>query len=174
MEEKLIKEEKPIKPEYGQLTKSCQIFSALNFFLILSIIILIFSNLVGVKLPRYYPLLKEWSVTSLESPSMGFFGAVGFSILLALPLTILFYWLLPYKQRYLEIRFKTFKNLSTAFIIFGILYFVAKEWKKWGIEKMGLKSDSFFGPEFWLFIVVFILFLILLKISLILEKKIFE
>ncbi len=105
---------------------------------------------------------------------MGFFGAVGFSILVALPLAILFYWLLPYKQRYLEIRFKAFKNLSTAFILFGILYFVAKEWKKWGIEKMGLKSQGFFGPEFWLFVIVFVLFLILFKVLLVLEKKIFD
>jgi hypothetical protein len=105
---------------------------------------------------------------------MGFFGAVGFSILLALPLSLLFYWLLPLKQKYLEIRFKTFKNLSTGFLLFGIFYFVAKEWKKWGIEKMGLKSESFFEPDFWLFAAVLVLFLILLKILLFLEKKIFE
>lgn len=167
-------EEQPIKPEFNQLTRSCRLFSVLNFFLISTIFILVFSNLVGVKLPRYYPLLLEWSITPLESPSMGFFGAVGFSILLALPLSILFYWLLPYKQKYLEIRFKTFKTLTTAFVLFGILYFVAKEWKEWGIEKMGLRSDSFFGPEFWLFVVVLLTFLILLKILLVLEKKIFE
>lgn len=167
-------EEKPIKPKYGKLTRHCQIFSALNFFLILSILILVFSNLVGLKLPRYYPLLGQWSIARLEGPSMGFFGAVGFSILVALPLSILFYWLLPYKQRYLEIRFKTFKSLSAGFLLFGILYFVAKEWKKWGIEKMGLKSNEFFGPEFWLFIAVLVLFLILFKILLVLEKKIFE
>jgi len=166
--------EQPIKSEYGQLTKSCRIFAALNFFLILTIFILVFSNLIGLNLPKYYPLLREWSIAPLEGPSMGFFSAVGFSILLALPLSILIYWFLPYKQKFLEIRFKTFKNLSTAFILFGIFYFVAKEWKKWGIEKMGLKSDSFFGPEFWLFIIVLVLFLILLKILLILEKKIFE
>lgn len=167
-------EEQPIKTEYGQLTRSCRIFATLNFFLILSILILVFSNLVGINLPRYYPLLGQWSITSLGGPSMGFFGAVGFAILLALPLTLLFYWFLPIKQKHLEIRFKTFKNLSTAFIIFGILYFIAKEWEKWGIEKMGLKGESFFGAEFWLFIAILILFLILLKILLVLEKKIFE
>jgi len=167
-------EEKPIKPEYGQLTRNCQIFAALNFFLILAIFVLVFSHLIGLSLPKYYPLLRQWSIKPLEGAGMGFFGAVGFSILLALPISILFYWFLPYKQRYLEIRFKTFKNLSTAFILFGILYFVAKEWKKWGIEKMGLKSESFFDAEFWLFVAVLVLFLILLKILLFLEKKIFE
>ena len=105
---------------------------------------------------------------------MGFFAAVGFSILLALPISILFYLALPYKQKYLEIRFKTFKNLSTGFLLFGILYFVAKEWKVWGIEKMGLKTKVFFGAEFWFFIFVLISFLILLKIILFLEKKIYE
>lgn len=167
-------EEKPIKPEYGQLTRNCRIFAALNFFLILAIFILVFSNLVGLNLPKYYPLLRQWSISPLEGPSMGYFGAVGFSILLALPLAILFYWLLPFTQKYSEIRFKTFKNLSTAFILFGILFFVAKEWKKWGIEKMGLKSETFFGSEFWLFVIVLILFLLLLRILLFLEKKIFE
>lgn len=167
-------EEKLIKPKYGQLTRSCRIFAALNFFLMLSIFILIFSNLIGLHLPKYYPLLKRWSILPIEGLSMGFFGAVGFSILLALPLSLLFYWVLPYKQKYLEIRFKTFKSLSTAFLLFGILYFVAKEWGKWGIEKTGLKSAEFFGAEFWLFVTILILFLILLKILLILEKKIFE
>ena len=166
--------EEPIKPEYGQLTRSCRIFCALNFFLILSIFILIFANLTGLNLPKYYPLLAKWSIAPLEGPSMGYFGALLFPILLALPLAILFYWFLPYKQKYLEIRFKTFKNLSTAFILFAIFYFVAKEWKKWGIEKMGLKSEGFLSAEFWLFITIFILFLILLKILLVLEKKIFD
>ena len=167
-------EEKLIKPEYGQLTKSCRIFSALNFFLILSILILVFGNLIGLKLPKYYPVLRQWSILPKEGPAMGFYGLVAFSIIIALPLAILFYLFLPYKQKYLEIRFKTFKNLSTGFLLFGILYFVAKEWKKWGIEKMGLKSEGFFGPEFWLFLFILILFLILLKILLFLEKKIFE
>lgn len=167
-------EEKSIKSEYGQLTQSCRIFSALNFFLILAIFILVFSHLSGVNLPKYYPLLREWSIKPLEGPAMGYFGIVGFSILLALPASILFYLTLPYKQKYLEIRFKTFKNLSTASILFGIFYFVAKEWGKWGIEKMGLKSEGFFGAEFWLFITILILFLVLLKILLVLEKKIFD
>jgi hypothetical protein len=167
-------EEKPIKPEYGQLTKSCRIFAGLNLFLILAIFVLVFSHLIGLNLPKYYPLLHQWSVSPLQEVSMGFFSAVGFSILTALPLSILFYLVSPHKQKYLEIRFKTFKNLSTLAIIFGILYFAVKEWKEWGIEKMGPKSESFFSAEFWLFIAVLVLFLILLKILLILEKKIFE
>mgnify|MGYP005864160131 CR=1 FL=1 len=166
--------EQPIKPQYGQLTRSCRIFVALNFFLILSVFILVFANLAKLHLPRYYPLLRQWSIVPLEGPSMGYYGALGFALLLSLPLAILFYWLLPYKQKYLEIRFKTFKNLSTAFLLFGIFYFVAKEWQKWGIEKMGLKSASFFGPELWLFLTLLFLFLFLLKILLVLEKKIFE
>lgn len=166
--------EKPIKSEYGQLTQSCRTFAALNFFLVLSIFILVFSDLAGLNLPKYYPLSREWSVKTLERPSMGYFGAVGFSILVALPISLLFYWFLPLKQKYLEIRFKTFKNLTTAFLLFGIFYFVAKEWKKWGIEKMGIKSEGFFGAEFWLFIFILILFLIFLKILLFSEKKIFE
>lgn len=105
---------------------------------------------------------------------MGFFGVVGFSIAVALPLSLLFYWLLPLKQKYLEIRYKTFKNLSTGFLLFGLLYFVAKEWKEWGIEKMGIKSTEFFGPEFWSFVAILFVFLGLLKILLVLEKKIFD
>lgn len=166
--------EEPIKPEYGQLTRSCRVFAALNFFLILAIFVLVFSHLIGLNLPKYYPFLRQWSIAPLRGVSMGFFSAVGFSILTALPLSILFYLVLPCKQKYLEIRFKTFKNLSTLAIIFGILYFAAKEWKEWGIEKMGLKSENFFSAEFWLFVVILVLFLILLKILLILEKKIFE
>ncbi len=145
-------EEEPIKSEYGQLTRSCRIFAALNFFLILSIFILIFSNLIGLNLPKYYPLLRKWSILPLEGPAMGYFGAVGFSILLALPFSILFYFVLPYKQRYLEIRFKTFKNLSTAFILLGIFYFIVEEYKSWGIEKIKLRSEGFLGVEFWLFL----------------------
>ncbi len=167
-------EEQPIKPEYGLLTKSCRIFAALNFFLILSTSILVFSNLIGVNLPRYYPSLRQWSILPLEGPSMGFFGAVGFTLLLAFPITVIFYFLEPVLQKYLEIRFKTFKSLSTASLVFGILYFVAKEWRKWGIEKMGLSGGGFFNSELTFFIITLGLFLILLSLLLILEKKIFE
>lgn len=167
-------EENPIKSEENQLTKPCRVFSALNFFLIAAIFILVFSDLIGLNLPKYYPLARIWSVLPLEEPSMGYFGAVGFSIILALPLSFLFYALAPYRQKYLEIRFKTFKNLSTGFLLLGILYFIAKEWQKWGIEKMGLKTKIFFGTEFWFFLFVLILFLILLKTLLFLEKKIFD
>lgn len=166
--------EKPIKPEYGQLTRDCRIFATLNYFLILAIFVLVFAKLSGLNLPKYYPLLREWSITPLPGPAMGYFGAVGFSLLVALPLAILFYWFLPFIQRYQEIRYKTFKNLTTAFLLFGLLFFVAEEYKSWGIEKMGLKSESFFSPEFWLFLILLFLFLILLKILLVLEKKIFE
>ena len=167
-------EQNSINPEHNQLTKSCRLFSSLNFFLILAIFILIFSDLIGLNLPKYYPLLRAWSVSPLRGPSMGYFSAVAFSIILALPLSILFYLILPYKQKYLEIRFKTFKNQSTGFLILGILNFIAKEWQKWGIEKMGLKSQNFPGAELRLFIVVIFLFLILLKTLLFLEKKIFD
>ena len=167
-------EEKPIKQEYGLLTKSCRIFAALNFFLILAIFILIFSNLSGVNLPRYYPVLHQWSVLPLNGPSMGFFGAVGFVLLLAIPITVIFYSLEPVLQKYVEIRFKTFKSLSTASIIFGILYYVAKEWKKWGIDKMGLGVGGFLNSEFTFFTLVLGIFLILLFLLLMLEKKIFE
>lgn len=166
--------ELPIKPESGLLTKSCRIFAALNLFLISSIFILVFSNLIGINLAKYYPLLREWSIKPLEGPSMGFFGAVGFAILLAFPLSLIFYFLAPYLQKYLEIRFKTFKNLSTAFIVFGIFYFVAKEWKKWGIEKIGLADGGFFNAEFWFFIILLGMFLGLFFLLLFLEKKIFD
>ncbi|MFQ6049754.1 MAG: hypothetical protein ACE5J0_01810 [Candidatus Paceibacterales bacterium] len=167
-------EKRPIRPEYGLLTESCRVFAALNFFLILSIFILVFSKLAGVNLPRYYPSLHQWSILSLKSPSMGFFGAIGFAILVAFPIAVIFYFLEPVLQKYLEIRFKTFKSLSTASIVFGILFFVAKEWKKWGIDKMGLAGGGFFNFEFIFFTVVLALFLILLFLLLMLEKKIFE
>lgn len=165
---------KTLHPISGKLTKPCQVFAALNFFLILSIFILVFGNLVGIKLPRYYPLLRQWSIIPQEGPSMGFYGAVGFSLLVALPLAVIFYWLSPFLQRSLEIRFKTFKNLSTGFILLGLLYFVVKEGQKWGIEKMGLQGQTFLGPELWLFALVLLLFLLLLYFLLLLEKKIFE
>lgn len=167
-------EKQPIKQEYGLLTKPCRIFAALNFFLILTIFILIFSNLIGINLPRYYPLLGEWSILALEGPSMGYYGAISFTFLLAFPLALIFYFLEPILQKYLEIRFKTFKSLSTAFIVFGIFYFIAKEWKKWGIEKMGPVSEGFLNVEFWFFIGLLGGFLGLLFLLLILEKKIFE
>lgn len=167
-------EEKPIKSEYGLLTKSCRIFAALNFFLILTIFILVFSNLIGINLPRYYPLLGRWSILPLEGPSMGFYGAIGFALLLGIPLALIFYFLEPILQKYLEIRFKTFKSLSTASIVFGGFYFIAKEWKKWGIEKVGLVNDGFLNVEFWFFIGLLGGFLGLLFLLLILEKKIFE
>ncbi len=166
--------DQPITSEYGLLTKSCRIFTALNFFLILAISILVFSSSSGVNLPRYYPVLHQWSILPLEGPSMGFYGKVGFVLLLALPITAIFYFLEPVLQKYMEIRFKTFKSLSTAFIIFGILYFVAKEWKKWGIDKMGLAEGGFLNSELIFFTVVLGLFLILLFLLLMLEKKIFE
>ncbi|KKK60348.1 hypothetical protein LCGC14_3025270 [marine sediment metagenome] len=167
-------EEKLVKQEYGSLTKSCRMFSALNFFLISAIFILVFSNLAGVNLPRYYPILHQWSVLPLEGPSMGFFGTVGFVLSLAIPMTVIFYFLEPVLQVYMEIRFKTFKSLSTAFIIFGILFYVAKEWKKWGIDKMGLGVGGFLNSEFTFFLLLLGMFLTLLFLLLILEKKIFE
>ena len=167
-------EETSIKQESDQLTKSCRIFSALNLFLILTIFILVFGNLIGINLPKYYPVIREWSIGPLEGPSMGFFGAVGFAVLLALPLALIFYFFAPNLQKYLEIRFKTFKNLSTAFFIFGIFYFVVKEWREWGIDKMGLADNGFLNAEMIFLTVVLGLFLIFLSLSLILEKKIFE
>src|SRR3989344_4802996 len=167
-------EEQSIKSEQNLLTKSCRIFSFLNFFLMLAIFILVFSNLIGINLPKYYPLLYVWSILPLKGPSMGFFSAVGFSVSLALPLSLIFYLAAPYLQKYLEIRFKTFKNLSTAFVIVGIFYFIAKEWKEWGIEKTGLADSRFFNAEMLFFLIILGLFLIFFALLLILEKKIFE
>ncbi|MDO8424846.1 MAG: hypothetical protein Q7S70_02810 [bacterium] len=168
-------QEPPIKSESGQLTRSCRVFASLNFFLLLSIFTLVFSNLLGLNLPKYYPLLYQWSVTPISGGvGMGYFAAVGFSLILALPLSFIFYLSLARAQKHLEIRYKTFKNLSTGFLLFGIFYFAAKEWKEWGIDKMGIKSTDFFGPEFWSFVVILGSFLALLKILLILEKKIFD
>jgi len=164
----------PIKSEQNLLTKPCRIFASLNFFLMSAIFILIFGNLVGINLPKYYPLLYRWSIPPLEGPAMGYFSALGFALALALPLSLIFYLSAPYLQKYLEIRFKTFKNLSTVFIVIGIFYFIAKEWKEWGIEKMGLNDSRFFNAEMVFFIIILGLFLIFSALLLILEKKIFE
>ncbi|MBI2038479.1 MAG: hypothetical protein HYT19_00965 [Candidatus Nealsonbacteria bacterium] len=162
------------KSEQNLLTKSCRVFASLNFFLISAIFILIFGNLLGINLPKYYPLLHSWSILPLQGPAMGYFSAIGFAILLAFPLSLIFYLSAPYSQKYLEIRFKTFKNLSTAFIILGIFYFIAKEGKEWGIEKMALADSRFFNAEMLFFIIILGLFLIFTALLLILEKKIFE
>ena len=167
-------DEQLIKSEQNLLTKPCRIFASLNFFLTSAIFILIFGNLIGINLPKYYPLSGAWSILSLNEPAMGYFSAVGFAILLALPLSIIFYLLAPYLQKYFEIRFKTFKNLSTILIVLGIFYFVAKEWKEWGIEKMGLNDSRFFNAEMVFFIIILGLFLIFFALLLMLEKKIFE
>ena len=102
---------------------------------------------------------------------MGYFSALGFALALALPLSLIFYLSAPYLQKYLEIRFKTFKNLSTVFIVIGIFYFIAKECKEWGIEKMGLNDSRFFNAEMVFFIIILGLFLIFSALLLILEKK---
>jgi hypothetical protein len=167
-------DEQTIKTEQSLLTKSCRIFASLNFFLISATFILIFGNLTEINLPKYYPLLYKWSILPLGGPSMGYFSAIGFAFFLSVPLSLLFYLLAPYLQKYLEIRFKTFKNLTTAFLIFGVFYFIAKEWKEWGIEKMGLADGRFFNAEMLFFTVILGLFLIFLSFLLTLEKKIFE
>lgn len=143
--------------------------SLITTFIVIGVFVYVFSGLTGLNLVRYYPVLREWSVTKLDGPSMGFFG----KLLFALPITAII--TLLYAAVY-DWTTKTFgklccRGLAIGSLIFGYFFYVAEEWHKWGIDKPGLDNGKFINNEFWFFIVVMILALISLMIPAYIYKK---
>ncbi|HIJ97864.1 TPA: hypothetical protein H1009_02125, partial [archaeon] len=147
---------------------------AINTFVITAIFIYVFSGLVGVNLPKYYPILNKWSVAALSGPSMGFYAKIPFALIPAAIIAVLFYLVAPLAQKHFQIRFKNFKSFTTISVLFGVMFFIAEEWHVWGIEKLKLDAGGFFNAELTFFIVVLLGFLFLGLGVLAMEKKIFD
>lgn len=124
------------------------------FFLIIASFVYVFVGLTGVNLPGYYPVLHKWSVAPIKDAiSMGFYSRVAFALIFSLIVTyatILF-------TRNNQVKEETLIGFTKAAVIFGILFFIAEEWHKWGIEKMKLDTQNFLNYEFWFFLIVSII-----------------
>lgn len=121
------------------------------FFLIIVSFVYVFVGLTGVNLPAYYPVLHKWSVTPIkDAVSMGFYSRVAFTLIVSLIaafLTVAF-------TKNNAVNEETLVGFTKATIVIGILFFVAEEWHKWGIEKMKLDGGGFLNYELGLFAVV--------------------
>ena len=121
------------------------------FFLIIASFVYVFVGITGVNLPAYYPVLHQWSVTPIkDAVSMGFYGRVAFTLIFSLLVT--YAMILLTKNN--ETKEETLIGFTKASVIFGVLFFVAEEWHKWGIEKMKFDTQVFLNYEFWFFLAV--------------------
>ena len=138
-----------------------RLYLAVCYFLIISSFVYVFAGLAGVNLPRYYPELGVWSITKLTGPSMGYYAKVGFTFLLVLPLTLIFYLLLPFISRRLHLDSSFVRGLTVASLLWGMFFFIIEEWHKWAADLFDETLTFFF---------FLILFLILLKFVFKLER----
>jgi hypothetical protein len=120
------------------MNREQKIYITVSGFLIVATFVYIFSGILGLNLPKYYPELGVFSVEKLTGPSMGYYGKMGFTLLLSLPLSVLFYLFLSRSRRTLGFNLDLWRGLAVGSLLFGVMFFVAEEWHKWGITKPGL------------------------------------
>lgn len=147
------------------MIKEEKIYLTVGYFLIVATFIYVFSGVFGLNLPRYYPELGVWSLEKLAGPSMGYYGKVGFTFLLALPLSLVFYLFLPLITKTKKPNPVFWRGATVASLLFGMMFFAAEEWYRWGIEKQHQNL------ELLSFSLVLVLFLLLLKLVLWVENR---
>lgn len=127
------------------------------YSLIISSFIYVFTGITGINLPGYYPVLRKWSVAPIKDAiSMGFYSKVFFTLIVSGILS----YLLKLFTKSKDIDIETLIGFTKASVIFAIFFFIGEEWHKWGTEKMKLDTPSFVNREFWLLVIITILFII--------------
>lgn len=136
-----------------------RIFYTIIFFINVGIFSYILSGLVDLNLPKYYPMLRRFSVTTLEGPAMAFYAKIALTIVIAALLGKIFYLIFPLIEKYFDNSKNYLVGFTQATMLFGIFFFIAEEWHKWGIEKRKLDNGLFFNVEFWFYLILIGLFL---------------
>ena len=110
-------------------------------------------DLAGVNLPRYYPVLRQFSVTPIKDQiSMGFYGRVVYALAAGLAITLLFWIFSALFNRLGLLRHAFLYGVMTATVWFAAALIVVKEWHEWGLEKRELTGGGTINPEFGLFL----------------------
>lgn len=130
------------------MTREQKIYFTVCYFLVVATFIYVFSGISGLNLPKYYP--------EPGGPSMGYYGKVGFTFLLAFPLSLLFYLFLPTLLGVQVFNPDFWRAAAVMALLFGIFFFAAEEWHRWG-ESLNL--------EWPVFSLLLILFLLALKLA---------
>lgn len=129
------------------------------YFLIIATFIYVFTGLLGVNLPAYYPVLHIWSVAKIDKAvSMAYYSKVAFTLITALVITSV-------QKVFLKgecVNEELLLGATKGVVLFGIFFFLAEEWHIWGIEKMRFDTQNFFNYEFWYFSALTILFVSLI------------
>ena len=126
--------------------------AAIGIFVAASSAAYILVDLAGVNWPRYYPVLRVFSVVPIEGEvSMGFYGRFAVALAAGVLITAIFLLVSPIlralhllRTGYVGIFAATSTWMATAII-------VVEEWHVWGLEKRGLDNAEAINPELQLF-----------------------
>lgn len=148
-----------------------RIFCTTIFFLVISIFTYIFSGLVALNLPKYYPTLNMWSRTALDGPGMGYYAKITLSIIIAVALSKVFYLVFPWLEKYFINSRNYLIGMAQGMMLVGIFFYIAEEWHTWGIEKRKLDNGELFNVEFWFYLILIGLFMVLFFIFQLIHGK---
>ncbi len=137
----------PKKNQRDYVSQTLAVFLSATSFCYIAI------DLAGVNVPRYYPLLREFSIEPIaDQISMGFYGRVVVALVAGIILTGLHSIFLPLFNRLGMLRHPFAYGLTTATIWFSATIIVLEEWHNWGIVKRKLEGGGMFNAEFGLFL----------------------
>lgn len=136
-----------------------RIFHTIIFFTNIGVFSYVFSGLIELNLPKYYPMLRRFSIATLEGPAMAFYAKIALTVIIAVVLGKIFYLVFPLIEKYFGNSKNYLIGFTQATMLFGIFFFIAEEWHKWGIEKTKLDDGSFFNIEFWFYLILIGLFI---------------
>lgn len=136
-----------------------RIFYTIIFFINVGIFSYILSGLGDLNLPKYYPVLHRFSVATLDGPAMAFYAKIALTVIIAVVLGKIFYLVFPLIEKYFGNSRNYLIGFTQGTMLFGIFFFIAEEWHKWGIEKRKLDNDLFFNVEFWFYLILLGLFI---------------
>lgn len=136
-----------------------RLFYALMFFLAISSFSYVFSGITELNLPKYYPVLREWSMATLEGVGMSFYAKVAVSLAASLVLSVVFYVIFPLLSKFVGNTSGHVLGFAQGVIVISLFFFIGEEWHKWGIEKRKLDNGLFFNKELGFYIILLILFM---------------
>lgn len=135
-----------------------RIFHTIIFFINIGVFSYVFSGLIELNLPKYYPMLRRFSIATLEGPAMAFYAKIALTIIITVVLSKIFYLVFPLIEKYFNNSKDYLIGFTQAAILFGVFFFIAEEGHKWGIEKGKLDNGLFFNIELWIYLILIGLF----------------
>lgn len=149
-----------------------KIYFTLCFFLIIASLALVLTNIFELNIPRYYPLLHQWSIEKLEGPSTGMYGEVGFPLIFSLILSSIFYLFIPFCQKRKIFREEFFRASAITSLLWATVFSIAIYWHEWGIVETKWETPGFWNLGLLSFLIILLIFLLLFKIVWWLDTKI--